>query len=229
VVERTLSGAAPLALVASGPLPMHTPPCAWQCLARAQTEDCWQSADVAAIHAPSLSEQAPSSLQRADFRQAALFEATHVPPLASHLPELAQTPDFAQSCGVATHTPSLAAQRASSLQAMERAQSSLDVAVQRPLSALHRPCVAHGLVASGFASSVPAQCRRESAAHLPPDITHSPSVSHRVTHSAWTELARSTQLPRYASQVFCFWQSCELLQSASLVAVQAPCAKLHRP
>ena len=45
-----------------------------------------------------------------------------------------------------------------------------------------------GSSASGFASIVPAQCRRESAAHLPPDITHSPSVSQRVTHSACTEL-----------------------------------------
>ena len=191
-----MSGAAPLALVAPGPLPTHTPPCAWQCLACAQTEDCWQSAEVAATHAPSLAEQAPSSLQRADLRHNALLEATHAPPLASHLPELEQALDFAQSCAVATHTPSLAAQRASSLQAVDRAQSSLEAAVQRPFSALQRPCVAHGLAASGLASIVPAQCRRESAAHLPPDITHSPSLSQRVTHSACTELARSTQLPR---------------------------------
>jgi hypothetical protein len=181
------------------------------------------------MQAPSLGEHAPSSLQRADFRHAALLVATHVPLLASHLPELEQTLDFAQSCAVATHTPSLAAQRASSLQATERAQSSLSVAAQRPFSALHRPCVAHGLVGSGFASIVPAQCRRDSAAHLPADITHSPSASQRFTHSAWTDLARSTQLPRYASQVCCFWQSCERLQSASLAAVHAPCSKLHRP
>jgi hypothetical protein len=181
------------------------------------------------MHAPSLGEQAPSSLQRADFRHAALLDATHVPPLASHFPEFEQALDFAQSCAVATHTPPLAAQRASSLQATECAQSSLDAAAQRPFSALHRPCVAHGLVGSGFASIVPAQCRRDSAAHFPPDITHSPSVSHRVTHSACTDFARLTQLPRYASQVCCFWQSCEPLQSASLAAVHAPCTKLHRP
>jgi len=148
------------------------------------------------MHAPSFGEQAPSSLQRADLRHAAPLVATHIPLLASHLPEFEQALDLAQSCAAATHTPSLAVQRASSLQTVDRAHSSLEAALQRPFSALQRPWVAHGLVASGLASIVPAQCRRESAVHLPPDITHSPSLSQRVTHSAWTEVAKSTQLPR---------------------------------
>jgi|SRR6187431_2279687 len=102
VVERTLSGGPPLALVAPGPLPTHTPPCAWQLLGLSANRGLLAVSRGGRDARAVLGRTGSLELAAADFRHAALLVATHVPLLASHLPELEQALDFAQSCAVAT-------------------------------------------------------------------------------------------------------------------------------
>ena len=110
------------------------------------------------MHAASLSVQVPSSLQREDCLQSAAAIAAHFPSLTPHLPSDVHALPFLQSSSVATQRPSLAEQSDRSLHAMDLAQSSLEPATQRPLSATQRPSFLQTLSASGLSSLVPAQC-----------------------------------------------------------------------